>query len=33
MIKILDFKVHKWDITEVLRDVATGGKTIDCRKI
>lgn len=32
MVKILEFKVHKWDITEVLRDVATRGQTFDCRK-
>jgi hypothetical protein len=33
MIKVLEFKEHKWDIKEALMDVATRGKTVDCRKI
>jgi hypothetical protein len=33
MIKLLEFKEHRWDIQEALRGVATRGRTVDCRKI
>ena len=32
VIKILEFKVQECDIQDILRDVATRGKTVDFRK-